>query len=80
MNREPLSVLIHCTAGVSRSTAAAYALWCDWLGPGKEAQAVSAVREVRPKAAPNRLMVKYADQILGRRGRLVEESTVFYQT
>ena len=75
---EPLSVLIHCTAGISRSSAAAYAIWCDWLGPGNEAWAAAEVRKVRPKAAPNRLMVMYADQILGRKGRLVEKAATFY--
>jgi predicted protein tyrosine phosphatase len=75
---DPLSVLIHCTAGVSRSTAAAYAIWCDWLGAGQEAWAAAEVRKVRPKAAPNRLMVMYADQILGRKGRMVENAAAFF--
>jgi len=76
---DPLTLLIHCSAGVSRSTAAGYAILCDWLGPGREAEAVQAVLAVRPVAQPNRLMVAYADDILARQGRMIETAQAFYE-
>lgn len=65
-------VLIHCEAGVSRSTAAALIMHACWLGPGNEREAMDRVRTQRPVAMPNRRMVALADQLLERRGRLVK--------
>jgi predicted protein tyrosine phosphatase len=65
-------LLIHCFAGISRSTASAFTAMC-MLNP-KEDESVLA-RELRnhsPVASPNVRMVKFADEILGRRGRMVE--------
>jgi predicted protein tyrosine phosphatase len=63
--------LVHCWAGVSRSTAAAYILLCDVRGPGQEAAIARELREFAPHAQPNRLMVRHADQILAREGRMI---------
>ena len=63
--------LVHCWAGVSRSTAAAYILLCDIRGPGHEATIARELREFAPHAQPNRLMIRHADQILGREGRMI---------
>jgi predicted protein tyrosine phosphatase len=65
-------VLIHCEAGVSRSTAAALIMYACWLGPGYEREAMERVLAQRPVAIPNRRMVKLADRLLERRGRLAE--------
>lgn len=65
-------VLIHCEAGVSRSSAAALIMYACWLGPGREREAMGRVLAQRPIAAPNRRMVEIADRLLDRRGRLVE--------
>jgi predicted protein tyrosine phosphatase len=64
-------VLIHCEAGVSRSTAAALIMYAYWLGPGCEWEAMEQVRTQRPVAFPNRRMVELADRLLVRGGRLV---------
>ena len=64
-------ILIHCRAGVSRSTALAYAVVCQHSQPGKEAEAFAYVRQIRPQLFPNRLVVKMADRILKRKGRLL---------
>jgi predicted protein tyrosine phosphatase len=64
-------VLIHCEAGVSRSTAAALIMYAYWLGPGGEWEAMERVRAQRPVAFPNRRMVELADRLLVRGGRLV---------
>lgn len=66
-------VLIHCAQGVSRSTAAAFIILADRFGPGREHEALKAVVDERPGARPNELIVKLADHILGRDGRLVHE-------
>ena len=65
-------VLIHCEAGVSRSTAAALIMHACWLGPGHEGEAMRCVLAQRPIAIPNRRMVELADKLLDRGGRLVD--------
>ena len=64
-------VLIHCEAGVSRSTAASLIMYTCLLGPGSERIAMERVLGQRPIARPNRRMVEIADRLLGRRGHLV---------
>lgn len=67
-NREgPL--LVHCLAGVSRSTAAALIV-CAVHGEGREAETGQLLRAVAPHAHPNRRMVSLADHLLGREGKL----------
>ena len=63
-------VLVHCGAGVSRSTAAAYLLLC-MNKPGAEMQAYQLLRVLRPQARPNRLIVKFGDKLLGAEGRML---------
>lgn len=64
-------VLIHCEAGVSRSSAAALIMYACWLDPGCEREAMGRVLAQRPVAIPNRRMVELADKLLNRGGRLV---------
>ena len=64
-------VLIHCEAGVSRSSAAALIMYTCWLGQGSEQEAMRRVLAQRPIAMPNRRMVEIADRLLQREGRLV---------
>ncbi|HEX6717120.1 MAG TPA: dual specificity protein phosphatase family protein [Pyrinomonadaceae bacterium] len=63
-------VLIHCEAGISRSSAAALIMYACWLGPGREREAMSRVLAQRPIAMPNPRMVELADKLLDRNGRL----------
>jgi predicted protein tyrosine phosphatase len=65
------TVLVHCEAGVSRSSATALIMYACWLGPGHEREAMARVLAQRPVAAPNRRMVEIGDRLLGRDGRLV---------
>lgn len=65
-------ILLHCWAGISRSTAAAYILLCDRLGPGSEYEIARALRARAPHAFPNPLLVSLADRALAREGRMVE--------
>lgn len=63
-------MLLHCYAGISRSTAAAYAIACA-LAPGRdEAEWARELRRLAPSATPNRLFVQIADGLLGRQGRM----------
>jgi predicted protein tyrosine phosphatase len=66
-----LKVLVHCEAGISRSTAAALILYAVWLGPGAEDEAVARVIASVPEARPNRTIVRLADEALERRGALL---------
>jgi predicted protein tyrosine phosphatase len=65
---EPM--LIHCYAGVSRSTAAAYIAACA-LAPERDEFAIArALRAASPTASPNAHLVALADDALGRSGRM----------
>jgi predicted protein tyrosine phosphatase len=57
--------LVHCEAGISRSTAAGIIVLRAILGPGSEAEAVSIVVAQVPEASPNSRMIALADQRLG---------------
>lgn len=62
-------VLVHCHAGVSRSSAAAAVLMAQH-NPGREEDAFMALLEIRPQAWPNTRVVEFADVLLERRGAL----------
>lgn len=65
-------LLVHCLAGVSRSTATAYILACA-LNPGlPEGDIANALRKASSSATPNPLLVRLADDMLGREGRMVD--------
>ena len=67
--RAPL--VIHCYAGISRSTASAFAAVCA-LNPGRDE--ISIARQIRaasPTAFPNRRIVALADQALERKGKML---------
>ena len=66
-----MPLLVHCWAGISRSSAAAYVLACA-AHPGREHELATELRARAPFATPNRLMVRLADDLLGRRGAMVD--------
>ena len=64
-------MVVHCYAGISRSTASAFAAAC-MLNPHRDE--ISIARQIRaasPIASPNRLIVSLADKALGRDGRML---------
>ena len=62
-------LLIHCHAGVSRSTAVAIILLAQH-NPSREREAFVEVTRVRPRNWPNALMLAIADDLLCRDGAL----------
>ncbi len=69
--RESGSLLVHCFHGVGRSAGIGLAILASRLRAGAEEQALTELLEIRPEATPNLVVVKLADQILGRNGALV---------
>ena len=67
--REPM--LIHCYAGVSRSTASAFIAACKLSPHREEAEIARTIRVASPPATPNLRFVTLADERLGRGGRMV---------
>jgi predicted protein tyrosine phosphatase len=64
-------LVIHCYAGVSRSTASAFAAAC-MLNPHRDEMAIARqIRAASQIASPNRLIVSLADKALGRDGRML---------
>ena len=66
---EPM--LIHCYAGVSRSTASAFIAACQLSPHRDEHEIAQALRSASPTATPNLRFVALADERLGRKGRMV---------
>jgi len=64
-------MVIHCWAGVSRSTASAFAAACALNPHRDECEIAKKLRAASPIASPNRLIVALADKALGREGRMV---------
>lgn len=65
-------LLIHCWAGISRSSASAFILACERSPGADEAAIARNLRAASPYAAPNRRLVALADDMLNRGGRMVD--------
>ena len=65
-------MVIHCYAGISRSTASAFMAVCA-LNPNRDELSIAKqIRVASPSAYPNRLIVAHADKALGRNGRMLD--------
>lgn len=64
-------MVVHCYAGISRSTAAAFTAACVLNPKRDEATIAQALRRASPIASPNVRIVALADAALGRNGRMV---------
>jgi predicted protein tyrosine phosphatase len=67
--RAPL--VVHCYAGISRSTASAFTAVCALNPHRDEASVAQALRRASPTATPNIRIVSLADRLLNRQGRMV---------
>jgi predicted protein tyrosine phosphatase len=65
-------LVIHCYAGISRSTAGAYVAVCALNPQRNEGAVAKELRRLSPSASPNIRIVAIADRVLGRNGRMVE--------
>lgn len=63
--------LIHCGAGISRSSAAGCILAAIKLGPGRERAAIDHIAQLSSNFWPNYHVVELADKLLGRDRRLI---------
>ena len=63
-------MVVHCFAGISRSTAGAYVAACA-LNPERDERAIAtALRRASATATPNARIVALGDRMLGRNGRM----------
>ena len=63
-------LVIHCFAGISRSTAGAFVTVCALNPRRDEVEIAKALRAASPTATPNARIVEIGDQLLGRSGRM----------
>jgi predicted protein tyrosine phosphatase len=69
---DPLNhLLVHCHAGISRSTASMTILLAEARPEADEDALFAHIRDIRPQAWPNSRMIGLADDLLGRQGRLL---------
>jgi predicted protein tyrosine phosphatase len=64
-------MVVHCFAGISRSTAGAFIALCASAPERDEAGIARRLRAASPFATPNARLVAIADGILGRQGRMI---------
>jgi predicted protein tyrosine phosphatase len=72
-------LLVHCHAGVSRSTAAAILVLAQICPEHSADEAVREVVRLRPRAWPNLRMLELGDDILGRRGEIIDAAAAHYR-
>jgi predicted protein tyrosine phosphatase len=63
-------LLIHCRAGIGRSTATAFVVACQQFPAVAELDIARALRQVAPLARPNETLVRIADDVMARGGRM----------
>jgi predicted protein tyrosine phosphatase len=64
-------MVVHCYAGISRSTAAAYTAACVLNPERSELEIAQAIRDASRTAQPNAAIVSIADRLLKRDGRMI---------
>ena len=72
-------LLVHCHAGVSRSTAAATLILAQTRPDRPAEQALLEVVRQRPRAWPNLRILELGDALLGRRGEIVNAARAHYR-
>jgi predicted protein tyrosine phosphatase len=75
---DPGHLLIHCHAGISRSTAAMMMILAQAFPREDEAGVAERLIGIRPQAWPNARMIGFADERLGRNGRLSAAANEIY--
>jgi predicted protein tyrosine phosphatase len=65
-------LVVHCHAGMCRSTVAAYALWLQANGKDKITEGAEWLVAIRPHACPNLLLAQHFDDLLELNGEFVK--------
>jgi len=73
------NLLIHCRAGVSRSTAAAALILMQANPEWPASMALDAVAAIRPRAWPNLLILEFGGALLGRNGEIAAAAGAIYR-
>ena len=76
---EETHLLIHCHAGVSRSTAAAALVLAQTRADRPADEVLREIVRLRPRAWPNLRILELGDDILGRGGEIVEAARAHYR-
>lgn len=76
---EETHLLIHCHAGVSRSTAAATLVLAQMWPKRRADDVLGEVVRLRPRAWPNLRILELGDALLGRDGEIVEAAHAHYR-
>jgi predicted protein tyrosine phosphatase len=71
-------LLVHCHAGISRSTAATLMILAQAHSHEAEEELADRLLQARPQAWPNSRMIAFADELLDRRGRLTAATSGIY--
>ncbi len=75
--RKNTEILVHCHAGISRSSALAIAIYTAFTDD--HVDAVNRVSQQRPQAAPNMAVIRLADNLLNKQGQLIDQVLqIFY--
>ncbi|ESX62079.1 protein tyrosine/serine phosphatase [Mesorhizobium sp. LSHC422A00] len=65
-------MVVHCYAGISRSTASAYIIAAALAPKRDESELARTLRKLSPSATPNPRLIAVADTLLSRQGRMIE--------
>jgi predicted protein tyrosine phosphatase len=71
-------LLVHCHAGISRSTASMTMIMAQASPSEDEGALIDELVRIRPQAWPNSRMIGFADDLLGRSGRLTDAVEALY--
>jgi predicted protein tyrosine phosphatase len=75
----PDHLLVHCHAGVSRSTAATALILAQAYPDRPAGEALDRVAQIRPRAWPNLRILEFGDALLGRGGEIVAAAGAIYR-
>jgi predicted protein tyrosine phosphatase len=72
-------LLVHCHAGVSRSTASAALILAQAYPERPAAELLDEVSRMRPRAWPNLRILEFGDALLGRNGEVAAAAAAIYR-
>lgn len=76
---ESSHLLVHCHAGISRSTASTALILAQQHPEWRARDVLDAVSQLRPRAWPNLRILELGDVLLGRNGELVAAASLVYR-